>query len=187
IRPMGVDRDAIRTSGPTSLDDVLAAYRSDPRVLTAEPDYVATFSDVPNDPFVSQQWALTKIGVTTAWTTTHGSASIYVADLDSGVFDEASTFPAPDGLRGHPDLRGKVAARADFSGSTCSTGATDDCTNHGTITSSPSRARGRPTCARHSRITARGCTWPLRASRSSRPTGLAATPRPTAPHSRLPM
>src|SRR2546428_11715622 len=134
IRSMAADREVIQIGGSSSLDDALAAYRSDPRVLSAEPDYMAAYTDVPSDPLFSQQWALAKIGAPTAWSTTHGSASIYVADLDSGIFDEASTFPAPDGLRGHPDLRGKVALRADFSGSTCSTGPTDDCTNHGTLT-----------------------------------------------------
>jgi hypothetical protein len=59
---------------------------------------------------------------------THGSAGRTVAILDSGIFDDASLFLAPDGFRGHPDLRGKVADRVNFTIEP----DTDDYSGHGT-------------------------------------------------------
>jgi thermitase len=102
-------------SGVTSIERAIQVYRADPRVLFAEPDYVIRVTDTPNDTYFAQyQWNMTKIGMPAAWTLTHGSGSIYIAILDCGIFDETSPFTATDGLRGHPDLRGKVVASTSF-------------------------------------------------------------------------
>ena len=82
----------------------LAEIKADPGTVWAEFDTPMYSSmapqpplpNTPNDPQVPNQFALTKIGASGAWARTHGSASIRVAVLDSGV--DLS----------HPDLVGKV-------------------------------------------------------------------------------
>ena len=47
----------------------IAALRSDPNVLYAEPDYIARAQPaIPNDPYYGSQWGLSKIGAPVAWT-----------------------------------------------------------------------------------------------------------------------
>ncbi len=80
-----------------SVDQALAAYRSNPSVQYAEADGVLHESAAPNDPlFAEDQWALNNTGQTggtygdsiqaeAAWNVTTGSKSVIVATLDSGV------------------------------------------------------------------------------------------------------
>ena len=86
-------------------------------------------AEVPNDPRFAEEWGMSRIQAPAAWDVTHGSTGRTIAILDCGIFDDASTTLAPDGKAGHPDLRGKVVLRRDFSGSTT---GTDDFCNHGT-------------------------------------------------------
>ena len=115
---------------PGTVDRALAAYRARPDVEYAEPDYVRRATLTPNDPSFSQQWNMQKIGAPIAWDLTTGTNAPKIAILDCGVYTESSTFPAPDGQFGHPDIRGKVVAEANFSNAT--TGADDFC-DHGTL------------------------------------------------------
>jgi thermitase len=128
LRSIGRDVDLVDVTGATSPEQASALYRSDPRVESAEPDGMVYLTDVPNDPYLAYQWGLASLQAPAAWSTTHGSSSVYVAVIDSGIYDESSTFVAPDGAVGHPDLRGKVVARRDFVGA----GYTDDDNGHGT-------------------------------------------------------
>jgi thermitase len=114
-----------------SVQQALAAYRSRADVAWAEPDYIYRATLTTTDPSFPSQWGPLKIGAPIAWDVTTGSAATYVAILDSGVFSEtASTYLAPDGQPGHPDLRGKVVSNANFT--TATTGA-DDWYGHGTL------------------------------------------------------
>ncbi|HEV7663285.1 MAG TPA: S8 family serine peptidase, partial [Chloroflexota bacterium] len=115
-------------SGATSLEQAIHAYQADPRVRYAEADTIQHVYEVPNDQYFGQQWGLNNVQAPQAWNVTHGSASRFVAVLDTGIYDEASTYPSPDGGPGHPDLRGKVAARVNF---TTEPNA-DDFEGHGT-------------------------------------------------------
>ncbi len=74
----------------------LTAYRQNPNVLYAEPDYKVYASVTPNDPNFSMQWSLNNTGQTggssgsdiraaSAWDMFTGSASVKVAVIDSGV------------------------------------------------------------------------------------------------------
>ena len=119
----------VEVTGGLSLDEAALQYRADPRVRYAEPDFVVRTSELPNDPRFGQQWGMARIQAPAAWDVTHGSSTRTIAILDCGIFDETSTVLAPDGVAGHPDLRGKVVQRQDFSGSTT---GTDDYCNHGT-------------------------------------------------------
>jgi serine protease len=86
------------------------AIEADPSVEYAEPDLPAEKLTVPNDPnFAVNQWdlqpAATALGganLQGAWNITTGSASIVVADIDTGI------------LAGHPDLAGRTVAGYDM-------------------------------------------------------------------------
>ena len=120
--------ELIGVDASTSIEELARSYRADKRIRFAEPDYVVRISDTPNDQYFSLQWGLSKIAAPAAWSVSHGSGSVYVAILDSGIFDEAAGSNAQDGLPGHPDLRGKVVADRDFVGSPY---GTDDVFGHG--------------------------------------------------------
>lgn len=73
--------------------NVLAA---DPGVEWAEFDYLAYPAATPDDPLLSQQWGLTRIGAPAAWDVATGSAAVPIAIVDSGI-DLT-----------HPDLESKL-------------------------------------------------------------------------------
>ena len=128
VRSLGGNAQLVDTSG-ASQTDALAVYRGLPSVQYAESDHFNRYDIVPNDPLFSSQWGLTQAQLPSAWSVTQGSVGRFIAILDSGIYDEASTFPAPDGGAGHPDLRGKVAVNVNFSDEP----DTDDYADHGTL------------------------------------------------------
>jgi subtilisin family serine protease len=72
------------------LDEVMAAYRSDPNVESVEPIGIHTVFATPNDPYYSQQWHLNQtndkdMDAPEAWNAETGDSSIVVAILDTGV------------------------------------------------------------------------------------------------------
>jgi subtilisin family serine protease len=76
ILEVGVDKDILHAI------ELLAA---EPAVEYAEPDYLAQFAGVPDDPLYSEQWGLAKVQAESAWEQTTGSPSIVIAIIDSGV------------------------------------------------------------------------------------------------------
>jgi type VII secretion-associated serine protease mycosin len=70
-------------------------FAANPSVSFAEPNYTRQLMRTPNDPAVSQQWALGNIQAYDAWNITTGG-EVRIAILDTGVDS------------GHPDLSGKV-------------------------------------------------------------------------------
>ena len=71
-------------------DDTLtavAALRSQPEVVAAEPNYILHADATPNDPLFldNRQYALAKINAQQAWDTTTGSSSIVVGVIDQGI------------------------------------------------------------------------------------------------------
>jgi subtilisin family serine protease/subtilisin-like proprotein convertase family protein len=86
----------VNLSPGMSVPQALAAYRAEPGVLDAEPDYQLRVSTVPNNPLFSQQWNLRNTGQTggtpgadihaqEAWNVTTGSPRIVVAVMDTGI------------------------------------------------------------------------------------------------------
>src|SRR5262249_24427577 len=86
----------VNLSGSVTVAQALAAYRADPLVLSAEPDYTLTVSGVPNDPDFGTQWDMLNTGqnggtpgadihATGAWNVTTASPGVTVAVLDTGI------------------------------------------------------------------------------------------------------
>ena len=103
--------------------DGAAALASHGIQATVTPDHVLAYSATPNDLLFSQQWYLPAVGAPAAWDHTKGSASVIVADLDSGVDPT------------HPDLAGKLVPGYDAeTGQPLSTTTNSDNVGHGTAT-----------------------------------------------------
>jgi len=117
VKQISETTEYVDTTGAPSLEAVIQSYRADPRVRYAEPDYIVHALDLPNDQYFGNQYGMSRIQAPSAWSVTHGSASVTVAILDCGIYEA------------HPDLAGKVIARRDFTGSTY---GTDDRCDHGT-------------------------------------------------------
>ncbi|HTY93147.1 MAG TPA: S8 family serine peptidase [Steroidobacteraceae bacterium] len=93
---------------------MLARLRGDPEVEYASVDERRFAHQVPNDPLFMQQWYLQNdpstpaaLDAVSAWDTTTGSASVVIADLDTGV-----RFDHPDLLRASQG--GRLLAGYDF-------------------------------------------------------------------------
>jgi subtilisin family serine protease len=105
--PVGVDRDALeaaaaeyvdglyRLSLPedVSVEAALDLLAVEGEALYAEPNYLVTAYETPNDPRYGELWGMPKIGAPSAWDRTTGSADVLVAVIDTGL-DYT-----------HPDLR----------------------------------------------------------------------------------
>ncbi len=64
----------------------IAALRSNPNVLYAEPDYIALAQPtIPNDTYYGRQWGLSKIDAPAAWDVTTGSSAVVIAIVDTGI------------------------------------------------------------------------------------------------------
>jgi len=85
---------------PGRVDQAIAAYRRNPNVLYAEPDYRVRALAVPDDPGFPSQWGLRNVGqvingvpgtpgsdidAVPAWDLTTGSSDIVVAVTDTGI------------------------------------------------------------------------------------------------------
>ena len=106
----------------------LARVRADPEVEYAVPDERRYIHAAPNDPLYTQQWYLQTAATTPsavdaldAWNTTTGSATLVIADIDTGVRAD------------HPDLTGRLLAGYCFisdpfiaNGGTCPAAGADD-------------------------------------------------------------
>lgn len=110
------------------IEKALSAYGESPLVEYVVPDGIMRAVLTPNDPRFGEQWGMVKINTATSWDITTSSVGTRVAILDCGVYDSASSFIGPDGNVGHPDIRGKVVSRINF---TTASNADDFC-NHGT-------------------------------------------------------
>jgi len=96
--------------GAEALAQALARLRADPEVEYVEPDQRRYIHAVPNDSlYASEQWylqppdptsTLAAIDAQTAWTTTTGSATLVIADIDTGVrYDHPDLLDVASGGR----------------------------------------------------------------------------------------
>lgn len=117
----GLDVDILRFKG-IPIKRIIERFKKDPRILYAEPNFIARVFEMSNDPALvgNLQWGLLKIGIASesesAWNISRGLPGVKVAVLDTGI------------SQNHEDLNGKVAAAKN-----CSDSATlDDLFGHGT-------------------------------------------------------
>ncbi len=92
-----------------------------PDVIRVATETIRQAAQTPNDSLYGGQSAyLSAIAIPTAWDTTHGSATVKVAVIDTGVDVD------------HPDLVGKVAAAHNSMATSPSTTDVTDASGHGT-------------------------------------------------------
>ncbi|MFQ5814762.1 MAG: S8 family peptidase, partial [Anaerolineae bacterium] len=99
---------------PGEVEAKIAAFKADPMVEYAEPDYIAQVTYEPNDPYYNDghQWGPQKIQAPLAWDLCEGDPNVIIAIVDSGV--------DPD----HPDLIENLVTGYNFLND--STDTTDD-------------------------------------------------------------
>lgn len=121
-RSMGA-LDVVSTKGE-SRGDVAARLRADPRVASVEANHLRYASDDPDDEFYPSQSALFTSRLPAAWDVTHGSGTVDIAILDTGVdldhpefagrlvpgFDFVNGDSTPDDDEGHGTMVAGVAA-----------------------------------------------------------------------------
>ena len=92
----------VRTAAGQSVPEAVEAFRADPEVAYAEPNYLYHADATPNDPQLPQLWGMARISAPAAWNITTGSAAVKVAVVDTGI------------ARDHLDLAANVIAGRDF-------------------------------------------------------------------------
>jgi len=70
---------------PNETMKAVAALRSQPEVLYAEPNYIMHATVTPNDPRFGNQPNMSRIGAPQAWNTQQGSRAVVVGVLDQGI------------------------------------------------------------------------------------------------------
>jgi serine protease len=89
---------------PAAVEAIARKLAALPDVEYAEPDYLMRRTLVPNDPSYTSQWhyhGTFGINAPAAWDITTGSATVWVAVIDTGITD-------------HPDLAGRWVGGYDF-------------------------------------------------------------------------
>ncbi len=77
----------------------VAALRTNPNVLYAEPNYVVHAADtIPNDVYYDSQWALPQIDAPAGWDYTTGDSGVTIAIVDSGIDLNHPDFACPGKL-----------------------------------------------------------------------------------------
>ena len=98
-------RLTLKNKGERAVLDAVAYLKSLPNVELAEPDFIYSISQVPNDAKYSELWGMTKIAAPAAWDVTTGSADVVVGVLDTGIEYThpdlaANMLNTPSGLAG---------------------------------------------------------------------------------------
>ena len=94
----------------SSVEDAVAALRSDPAVAYAEPNYLYRADALPNDLRYGQLWGLARIKAPAAWNITTGRTSVTVGVVDTGIATDhldlaANVVPGHDFVDGDNDPR----------------------------------------------------------------------------------
>lgn len=109
----------IKLPSGVSVASAIDAFKSDPNVMYAEPNYIIRKSVVPNDPSYDAQWNMSIISAPSAWDIYAGNraaGAVVVAVLDTGI------------AYSHPDLAPNVWVN---DGEVCGDGIDND--NNGII------------------------------------------------------
>lgn len=71
-----------------------------------EPNYTVTLSDLPNDTYVTNQWSITNLGISTAWDAGLNGQGVVVAVIDSGVNSQHEDFSGTNFVEGYNAIDG---------------------------------------------------------------------------------
>lgn len=94
LMPEGLERIHVVEIEGESIEEALQAFRADPNVEYAQPNYILRAETIPNDPYLSSSgswgqgyedlWGLHKIGAPAAWELSRGEG-VVVAVVDTGL------------------------------------------------------------------------------------------------------
>ncbi len=150
----------VQVPAGVTVEQMVDAYRLDPEVLYAEPNFLYELQATPNDPSFNQLWGLHNTGQTgglanadinapEAWNITKGSSAVVIGVLDTGIDYThqdlaANIFTNPGEIAGNgidDDANGWVD---DVHGidATAESGNPMDTNSHGTHVSGTIAARG---------------------------------------------
>ncbi len=134
VRGASVDREfpvvpglrQIHLPAGLHVESALQAFRNNPHVLYAEPDYQLQVSETPNDPLLEELWGLNNTGqsggtidadidAAEAWQVTTGSGQTVVAVIDTGV-DYTHQDLAQNMWRNTQELNGQPGVDDDGNG-----------------------------------------------------------------------
>lgn len=85
IAEVGFDTIRRIRSRSKNTDALIQALQRNPHVAYAEPNYIVSIVQTPNDPNYNLLWGLQKIQAAAAWDTTTGSNTVVVGVVDTGV------------------------------------------------------------------------------------------------------
>jgi subtilisin family serine protease/subtilisin-like proprotein convertase family protein len=85
ITSLGFDMYRVDLDPGTDLQKAITYYSGQPGVTMAGADEQISMEQTPNDPGVSQQWALSAISAASAWGVTTGTGTTIVAVIDTGI------------------------------------------------------------------------------------------------------
>lgn len=100
IARIGVQRLLLNSN--MSVFNAVRALRRMSFVEFAEPNYIVRALEIPNDPLYVHQWGMIKIAAPQGWDLTHGSPSVIIAIIDTGIDLD------------HPDLQSKLVPGTDL-------------------------------------------------------------------------
>jgi subtilisin family serine protease len=75
----------LKISDKSKLNQVVQYFKNQNGVLEAKPDYIVKAFGIPNDPMYDGQWDMDKINAPAAWDVSHGSNSVVVGVVDTGI------------------------------------------------------------------------------------------------------
>lgn len=100
IEKIGIKK--IKAKTKEELDSLLKELKNDPNIEYVEPNIIYSKTQIPNDTYYFDDWAIDYIRAESAWDITTGSNDIIVAVIDTGVDMD------------HPDLRNQLILGKDF-------------------------------------------------------------------------
>lgn len=77
--------EVVTTQGTIPVQQLRKIYEALDNVEYVQPNYILQPLEVPNDEYYAQMWNLTKIAMPEAWNLSHGSNTVTVAIIDSGI------------------------------------------------------------------------------------------------------
>ena len=105
VTALGLGIYRVDLAAGVNFQKAITIFSAQAGVQSVARDSVVSVAQTPNDPRLSEQWALSKIGATQGWNSTAGTGQTIVAVIDTGV-----DFTHPDLAANIWINRGEIAA-----------------------------------------------------------------------------